>query len=221
MASWQPTTSKCGKDTLTSDLSVSQHTSSAAGVVSCFCNFAGIMIGAFHHIRGFCADPEWSSLPHDILSQLLLLYKQGLLSLPDSQQHFYAGFAKAGVSLGCFLSARLRLLSHDTPCWLALFLSLVKLPVNLSGECPTKWRTCPENAPFRPQRSAHLAHLTLEKQLFGSAEALMISQLPSLRSLCLKQPATFGALSVFVAAPKGYTLPAPCMLTHLTSLSLI
>ena len=49
----------------------------------------------------------------------------------------------------------------------------------------------------------------------------MISRLPSLRSLCLKQPATFGALSVTVAVPEGYTLPAPCMLTHLTSLSLM
>ena len=46
----------------------------------------------------------------------------------------------------------------------------------------------------------------------------MISQLPSLRSLRLTHPATFAALSEEV--PDGHTLPAPCMLTQLTTLSL-
>lgn len=47
----------------------------------------------------------------------------------------------------------------------------------------------------------------------------MIGQLPSLRSLCLTRPHnTVAAFSV--TAPEGYSLPAPCMLTQLTSLSL-
>ena len=47
----------------------------------------------------------------------------------------------------------------------------------------------------------------------------MISQLPSLHSLCLKELHTGGVFSE--EAAEGYLLPAPCMLTQLTSLSLI
>ena len=61
-------------------------------------------------------------------------------------------------------------------------------------------------------------HLTLDEQPFGYQEAVVINQLPSLRSLHLTHPATVGALSEEI--PEGHTLPAPCMLTQLTSLSL-
>ncbi|KAL3133058.1 hypothetical protein ABBQ38_006964 [Trebouxia sp. C0009 RCD-2024] len=87
------------------------------------------------------------------------------------------------------------------------------------SECPTIWTTCPQNQPFRHHRLSYVAQLTLVQQPFGYQEATNVGQLPALRSLCLAQIGSGSAFSE--QASKGYTLPAPCMLTQLTSLSLI
>ena len=139
-------------------------------------------------------------------SFLLLSEQQGL----HSQQHVSARSAKTGVSIACRCQA---LAGAPKPSR-----HRSTFPVKFSGECPTTWQTCPENGPFRPHRCSHLVHLTLDEQPFGYSEAIMISQLPSLQSLCLTHPATLGALSEEI--PEGHTLPALCMLTQLTHLSL-
>lgn len=87
------------------------------------------------------------------------------------------------------------------------------------SECPTIWTTYPHNEPFRHHKLSCLAQLTLVQQPFGYQEAINIGQLPALRSLCLTQSGSGSAFSG--QASKGYMLPAPCMLTQLTSLSLI
>ena len=77
---------------------------------------------------------------------------------------------------------------------------------------------CSRDASFTPHRFACLVHVTLIEQPFGQQEAFAFSHLPSLRSLHILDPATGGAFSDQIS--EGYTLPAPCMLTQLTSLSL-
>ena len=86
-------------------------------------------------------------------------------------------------------------------------------PENLAGECPTAWVSCQQNAPFRSHRFTCLVHLTLIKQPFVYQEAVVVSQLPSLHSFCLKFPSAFTTFSD--EASEGY------MLTQLTRLSLI
>ena len=94
-----------------------------------------------------------------------------------------------------------------------------EFPENRAGECPTAWVLCQQNAPFRSHRFACLVHLTLIKQPFEYQEAVTISQLPSLQSLCLKFPSAVTAFSD--EASEGYVMPASCMLTQLTSLNVI
>ena len=83
------------------------------------------------------------------------------------------------------------------------------------------------NAPFWPHRFAHLVHLTLVEQPFDFWEAVIISQLPGLRSRCLIELRTYHPAEVWLKGivlpwkPWDHTLPVPCMLlTQVTSLSL-
>ena len=80
------------------------------------------------------------------------------------------------------------------------------------------WIISKIGATFRPHRFVCLVHLTLRFQTFGYQKAIIISQLPSLRSLHIMYSAT---VEVFLDDPSEPSLlPAPCMLTQLASLSL-
>ena len=82
---------------------------------------------------------------------------------------------------------------------------------NVSGESPTAW-TCDEEDPFRPHRFPRLEHLRMDHIQLGYPAIIgLMSQLHSLRSLCLIAPFMIGGLS-------DKTLEG--LLTELTSLSL-
>lgn len=171
------------------------------------------------------AGSDWSWLPNHILSQVFDAVRAG----PSVTARAFCEVCKSWCKFCLLASAHWLLSKHAKAlclrgghCKTAFVLSNtlpVKNYVHYVGECPTAWITRPQNAPLRPHRFLCLVHLTQLGQAFGYQEAIAISQLPSLRTLHLINSTTVSAFSE--AAPDGYMLPAPCMLTHLTSLSLV
>ena len=89
--------------------------------------------------------------------------------------------------------------------------------MKFAGGCPTMLTISKRDATFRPHRFVCLVHLVLAFQPFGYREAIIISQLPSLRSLHMYS----ATVEAFLNEPsEASLLPAPCMLTQLASLSL-